>query len=408
MEVHFSKSKLFEKIKSAKNIAPKKTTKPILQMVKLEAIDGEVWLSASDENFAYRGKVECEKIVEEGAMLLPLDKFEQTVKQLDSKRTIKIKGELGEDNTIESARITSHRTRIKLPCLPPDEFPEFPELNEESSFDFPCHLFQEMIHSTLFAVSEEENRYYLQGIFFSFEDLSTSAEDVRHVLRFVSTDGHRLSLCEIKQPENIPSNFIEASESRRLIVPKKLISSAQGITGEYESVQVSMDGSRMVFSTDEEVVVGNLLDGQFPDYHPVIPKKPKFTCRVNRVDLMVAVGRVSTFSPDKLGGLRLKVEKNEDGAFLSMSNQRAGSSSASASDEVRILEASSNLDDVEFEIGFNGLFLKEQLSVMKEQDIEISFTNKNNPALVVPFFPEEEKEEVQEIHRIGVVMPMRL
>ncbi len=183
------------------------------------------------------------------------------------------------------------------------------------------------------------------------------------------------------------------------ILPRKLLGELPKMLDDRKgTVDFGFEGSRVMFTNGRQTLVSQLIDGSFPDYRPVIPRKPKLTCRVGRVELLNALRRVSLLSPDKMGGVRLEV----DDRALKISSQHSGR--GTGHQVVDILEGGGEL-----EIGFNAIFFVDALTVMDTPDVWLEFTDKQNPCLLRPFIDPDDEEAAQSGQLfLNVVMPMRL
>jgi DNA polymerase-3 subunit beta len=383
MELVIERDALLKLTTLAQGVVPKKSTKPILNHMLMSA-DPEKGLTvtATDEQLSSQGAEDAD-VQEPGQACVSAQDLHSIVRNLPP-GPVKLLHHSGQ----EQLEINSARINFKLHTLPADEFPEFQALNPDTIFRYPVKDLLTLVENTSYAVSQDESRYYLGGVY-----VECRSEEP---LRAVSTDGHRLALSEAEPPEGFQ---LQPGQ----ILPRKLLNELPKMLDDRKgTVEFGFEGSRVMFTNGRQTLNSLLIDGTFPDYRPVIPRKPKLSCRVGRVELLNALRRVSLLSPDKMGGVRIEV----DDRLLKISSQHSGR--GTGHQVVDILEGGGAL-----EIGFNAVFFVDALNVINHADVWLEFTDKQNPCLLRPHIEPETEEGAEEPEDNGhlflnVIMPMRL
>ncbi|HXP95139.1 MAG TPA: DNA polymerase III subunit beta, partial [Telmatospirillum sp.] len=234
-----------------------------------------------------------------------------------------------------------------------------------------------LIDRTRFAISSEETRYYLNGIY-----LHAASSSGVPVLRAVATDGHRLARVEVPLPEGAPG-------MPGVIVPRKTVAELRKLLDETNvDVTVSLSETKIRFAFDDAVMTSKLIDGTFPDYERVIPADNDKVLEVDCKSLAQAVDRVSAISTEKSRAIKLSVEKG--GLTLSASSPENGSA-------VEELEAS--YDASPMEIGFNSRYLLDILAQIEGDAARFAMADAASPTVV---------REVTDSSAVYVLMPMRV
>ncbi|MBX7496326.1 DNA polymerase III subunit beta [Qipengyuania sp. 6B39] len=276
--------------------------------------------------------------------------------------------------------VKAGRSRFSLPTLPRDDFPVIVEGDLPTSFELPAKTLAELIDRTRFAISTEETRYYLNGIFFHVSD-----ED-QPVLKAAATDGHRLARFTIARPEG-------ADGMPDVIVPRKAVAELRKLLEESMdgNVQIDLSASKVRFTLGGEggvVLTSKLIDGTFPDYSRVIPTGNDKLLKLDPKSFFEGVDRVATIATEKTRAVKMGLEK--DKITLTVTSPDNGV----ASEEV---PAEYGADG--FEIGFNAGYLKDILSQIDSDTVEIHLADAGAPTLI-------RKDE--NAPALYVLMPMRV
>ncbi|MCP2016279.1 MULTISPECIES: DNA polymerase III subunit beta [Qipengyuania] len=276
--------------------------------------------------------------------------------------------------------INAGRSRFSLPTLPRDDFPVIVEGDLPTSFELPAKTLSELIDRTRFAISTEETRYYLNGIFFHVSD------DNEPVLRAAATDGHRLARFTLPRPagaEGMPD----------VIVPRKAVAELRKLLDESldGNVQIDLSASKVRFKlggTGGVVLTSKLIDGTFPDYSRVIPTGNDKLLRLDPKSFHEGVDRVATIATEKTRAVKMGLDK--DKVTLTVTSPDNGT----ATEEVPAEYSSDG-----FEIGFNAGYLKDILNQIDADTVEIHLADAGAPTLI-------RKDENSPA--LYVLMPMRV
>ncbi|MDE0900347.1 MAG: DNA polymerase III subunit beta [Erythrobacter sp.] len=276
--------------------------------------------------------------------------------------------------------INAGRSRFSLPTLPRDDFPVIVEGDLPTSFELPAKTLSELIDRTRFAISTEETRYYLNGIFFHV------ADDNEPVLRAAATDGHRLARFTLPRPagaEGMPD----------VIVPRKAVAELRKLLDESldGNVQIDLSASKVRFKlggTGGVVLTSKLIDGTFPDYSRVIPTGNDKLLRLDPKSFHEGVDRVATIATEKTRAVKMGLDK--DKVTLTVTSPDNGT----ATEEVPAEYSSDG-----FEIGFNAGYLKDILNQIDADTVEIHLADAGAPTLI-------RKDENSPA--LYVLMPMRV
>ncbi|MDG5751048.1 MULTISPECIES: DNA polymerase III subunit beta [Qipengyuania] len=276
--------------------------------------------------------------------------------------------------------VKAGRSRFSLPTLPRDDFPVIVEGDLPTSFELPAKTLAELIDRTRFAISTEETRYYLNGIFFHVSD-----ED-QPVLKAAATDGHRLARFTIARPEG-------ADGMPDVIVPRKAVAELRKLLEESMdgNVQIDLSASKVRFTLGGEggvVLTSKLIDGTFPDYSRVIPTGNDKLLKLDPKSFFAGVDRVATIATEKTRAVKMGLDK--DKITLTVTSPDNGV----ASEEVPAEYSSDG-----FEIGFNAGYLKDILSQIDSDVVEIHLADAGAPTLI-------RKDE--NAPALYVLMPMRV
>jgi DNA polymerase-3 subunit beta len=276
--------------------------------------------------------------------------------------------------------VKAGRSRFQLPTLPRDDFPVIVAGDLPTSFELPAKQLAELIDRTRFAISTEETRYYLNGIFLHV------AEDDAPVLKAAATDGHRLARFTLARPEG-------AQGMPDIIVPRKAIGELRKLLEEASegSVQIDLSASKIRFTLGGEggvVLTSKLIDGTFPDYTRVIPTGNDKLLRLDPRSFYDGVDRVATIATEKTRAVKMGVDK--DKVTLSVTSPDNGTAAE---------ELAGDYGSDPLEIGFNANYLKDILHQIEGDTVELHLADPGAPTLI----RQDEKSPA-----LYVLMPMRV
>jgi len=370
MKLAIERGTLLKALSHIQSVVEKRGTIPILSNVKLTAKDGQLSLTATDMDIAVVETVEA-NVAEAGATTVPAHTFYEIIRKLQDGAEVELvtddKGKVG---------ISAGQSTFSLATLPVEDFPVMAEGDFSHSYTLTTAEAAALIDKTRFAISTEETRYYLNGIY-----LHVAGEKDK-VLRTVATDGHRLARIEVALPAG-------ADGQPGVIIPRKTIAELKKLLeGEVGEVQISVSESKIRFVCGNAVLVSKLIDGTFPDYERVIPSGNDKIMEVDASTFSNAVDRVSVIASDKSRGVKLKIEKGK--LTLSANSPENGTANES-------LEVNYGADALE--IGFNSRYLLEMMSQIEGDSAQFVLADSSSPAIV---------RDSADIGALYVVMPMRV
>lgn len=353
-------------------IVEKRNTIPILSNVLIEADNKGISLIATDLEVGMKATYPA-SVHNPGKITVSSKKLFEIIKELPS-ADVEFKAK--ENSWIE---IRCDKALFNIVGLSPDEFPYFPDAEELSYLPLDGDKLKNMIDKTSFAISTDETKYNLNGIFFKYTE-----EEDHPLLRLVATDGHRLALIQEKVES---ANFPQLSKG--VILPRKGVMELKKLIDESgEALNIGFLENNAVIKKGQTVVVMRLVDGEFPDYNRVIPQTRDQVAILERDDFLHALKRVSILSSERSRGIKLTFK--DSFLEISSSNPDVGE----AREEMEI-----DYQGPEVSIGFNSRYLIDIMQAIYEEKIAITFKDNLSPSLI---------EIPQKDEFMAVVMPMRL
>ncbi len=371
MDVSIRREDLVRGLHLIQGVIERRNTLPILANVLVEAAEGGITLTATDMEVGLRDHVSAQ-VKKKGSVTLNARKLYEIVREVTA-----------EEVSLKSVQagwveVLAGRSKFKIVSLDPKDFPELP-LGQTAPAGVTLRIatgtLREMIDKTLFAVSSDETRFNLSGVFL------VSGDDNR--LRMIATDGHRLAMIDRQLPD-VKLDHGVIMPRKGLVEARKLLDDAED--GELALV-VSIKDVRV--NTPNVSFFMRLIEGEFPDYHQVIPNAVRATVRANRDDLFAALRRISLLASERSRGVKLHFEKGR--LDISASNPDQGE----ASEDIEVSYGGEPLT-----IGFNARYLMDVLAVHGEGEVvEFGLTDEVGPAIL---------RGSQDPDYTYVVMPMRL
>ncbi|MBI4353148.1 MAG: DNA polymerase III subunit beta [Candidatus Omnitrophica bacterium] len=354
MKITTSKDVLLKGMQAVQNAVSSKSTLPILSHVLLEGGKQGIRLTATDLEIGVSALVDGE-VLEEGAVTIPARKFGEIVKELGSQGPVSIALKKG-----QSVQIESGKSYFRLVGLPREDFPQLPDFSSLSSKEVgvvkvPQRFIRNMLQLTSFAMSHDETRYVLNGILFSFKE---------KVLRLVGTDGRRLALVEREIPEM-------GSLRKDVIVPMKTIQELGRALSEEGEMGFYFKENQLQMQLGRVMIFSRLVEGEYPNYEQVIPKKIKEQFRVNTQELLQAAKRAGILTHQDSQSIKVNIIK--DKVVISKNTPDVG--------EVRE-ELDVDYKGAEVTIGFNPAFLVDALKNIEEEQIQFGFIDPEKPAVI--------------------------
>jgi DNA polymerase-3 subunit beta len=351
------------------SVVERRNTIPILSNVKIEAFQGGVSLTTTDMDIAITEKIAAD-VSEEGALTVPAHTLYEIVRKLPDGSQVVVQGNADTNGKLE---IKSGSCNFSLSCLPVTEFPVMDSGDMSHKFSLTSAELTALIDKTKFAISTEETRYYLNGIFLHAKENTICA---------VATDGHRLAKIELDLPEG-------AAGIPGVIIPRKTVAELIKLIAESESnIEISLSASKICFVCQNAVLISKLIDGTFPDYEKVIPSGNDRVMAINTEALAKSVDRVSTISQDKTKAVKLAVGKGK--LTLSAANEDNGT----ANEEIEVSYSASPV-----EVGFNSRYVLDMLAGIEGEGVEFIFADGAAPVLV---------KDTGDATALYVIMPMRI
>ncbi len=373
MQVTLERSALLKALGHVHRVVERRTTIPILSNV-LVAADGQaLHLKATDLDLEVTERLPAD-VAQAGATTLPAHILYDIIRKLPDGAQVSLEG--GKDAA--QLLLRSGRSRFTLQALPESDFPDLAAGEFSHRFSLPAADLKKLIDKTQFAISTEETRYYLNGIFMH----TTDAGGGNVMLRAVATDGHRLARVEIPSPQG-------ANGMPGIIIPRKAVSEVQKLIEDGEKeISIEISPTKARFTLGEVVLTTKLIEGTFPDYTRVIPSGNDKQLVVDRAPFAHAVDRVSTISTERGRAVKLAVA---DGKLtLSVTNPEQGS----AVEELEV-----DYDSAPLEIGFNAKYLLDITEQLDSDTAVFKLADPGSPTLVL------DREGAAALY---VLMPMRV
>jgi DNA polymerase-3 subunit beta len=352
------------------SVVEKRNTIPILSNVKIEATEDGLLLTATDMDLAVAERFDA-RIEEYGAASVSAHMLYDVIRKLPEDAPVSCSAGNG------TFAIESGNCSFSLAALPAEQFPVMERGETARSFALTPSELTQLIDKTRFAISTEETRYYLNGLYLHYAE-----RDGVGALVAVSTDGHRLAKAELPSPEG--THGIPA-----VIIPRKTVAEIRKIAEEQQNaVEISLSDGKIVFSYDSGYLISKLIDGNFPDYQAAIPKSGGSGMQVYTEALSRAIDRVSTVSSDKTRSVRVDVAPGT----MKVSARSDNNSVAQESLEI-------DYDGAPAAITFNSRYLLDTLSVIESDVALFAFSEPGAPVVI--------RDPVTE-GALYVIMPMRV
>jgi DNA polymerase III subunit beta len=375
MKATIERAKLLRCLSHVQSVVERRNTIPILSNVLIEtSSDGLVRIMATDLDLQVVESLDAVSVESEGATTVSAHLL------FDIARKLPDGSQVAFETADNRMTIKAGRSRFQLPTLPRDDFPTIVEGDLPTSFEIPARTLAELIDRTRFAISTEETRYYLNGIF-----LHVSDED-QPVLKAAATDGHRLARFTLPRPDG-------AEGMPEVIVPRKAVGELRKLLEESldGNVLVDLSPSKIRFTLGGEggvVLTSKLIDGTFPDYSRVIPTGNDKLLKLDPKSFYEGVDRVATIATERTRAVKMGLEP--DKVTLSVTSPDNGTAAE---------ELPADYSSEGFEIGFNANYLKDILSQIDADTVELHLADPGAPTLI----RQDDKSPA-----LYVLMPMRV
>jgi DNA polymerase-3 subunit beta len=367
MKATIERATLLKSLSHVQSVVERRNTIPILSNVLIEAReDGSIRLMATDLDLQVDESVPA-NVDQPGATTVSAHTLFDIVRKLPEGSQVELNAAEGK------MQLSAGRARFNLSTLPRDDFPVIAEGDLPTRFELPAATLRQIIDKTKFAISTEETRYYLMGIFLHIAD---------DQLKAAATDGHRLARVTVTKPDG-------ADGMPDVIVPRKCVAELRKLLEELEgTVEVSMSSTKIRFGLGSAVLTSKLIDGTFPDYNRVIPTANDKLLKLDPKSFAQGVDRVSTIASEKTRAVKMNVDR--DKVTLSVTSPESGT----ATEE---LPADYGSDGIE--IGFNARYLLDILGEIDGDTVEVHLADAAAPTLL---------RENDKSPALYVLMPMRV
>jgi len=372
MKVTIERAELLKSLGHVHRVVERRNTIPILANVLVRAEKSALSLKATDLDLEVIESIAAE-VAPAGSTTVPAHMFYEIVRKLPEGSQVVL--ESSSDRAVLAVR--AGRSRFTLQTLPESDFPDLAAGDMTHKFALAGADLKRLIDKTQFAISTEETRYYLNGIY-----LHVAGSGKSQTLRAVATDGHRLAQTDLPVPAG-------AAGMPGVIVPRKTVTEVQRLIEDNGAeVGIELSSAKIRFSIGDVVLTSKLIDGTFPDYARVIPSGNDKELVVDKKDFEAAVDRVSTVSSER--GRAVKLSLSGGKLILSVTNPDSGS----ATEEIEV-----DYDGDPIDIGFNSRYLLDIAGQLDGEVAVLRLADPGSPTLI------EDKDAKGSLY---VLMPMRV
>ncbi|MFC6490931.1 DNA polymerase III subunit beta [Nitratireductor sp. GCM10026969] len=372
MRVVLERSNLLKSLGHVHRVVERRNTIPILSNVLLSSNGASLEMKATDLDLEVT-EATAANIEQAGATTVPAHLLYDIVRKLPDGAEVMLKM----DESGNAVSVISGRSTFRLQCLPQADFPALTAGQFSHIFRMDSEALSGLIDKTQFAISTEETRYYLNGIY-----LHTLEDDGALKLRAVATDGHRLARAEIEAPagaEGMPG----------VIIPRKTVGELQKLVDAPDvAVTVELSETKIRFTIGSVVLTSKLIDGTFPDYQRVIPAGNDKQLVIDRQSFSAAVDRVSTVSSERGRAVKLAIAEGQ--VTLTVNNPDSGSATE---------EIPAGYDAEPIEIGFNARYLLDVAAQLSGDEVRFLLADAGSPTII---------QDTADEHTLYVLMPMRV
>ena len=372
MKLSIERGALLKAVSQAQSVVERRNTIPILANVLIEAEGEHVQFRATDLDIEVVDKTVAQ-VERAGSTTVSAVTLHEIVRKLPDGALVT----LIDDSAKGRLTVEAGRSNFSLATLPKEDFPVMASSEYESNFTAPAPVLRRLFDKSKFAISTEETRYYLNGVYMHVAD-----SDGGKVLRCVATDGHRLARIDADLPDG-------TTDMPGVIVPRKTVGELRKLLEDDDvQIAVSVSETKIRFATPEMTLTSKVIDGTFPDYQRVIPAGNTRRLEVDASEFAKAVDRVSTVSSERSRAVKLSLD--EDRLVLSVNSPDSGA----AEEELAVAYG-----DERLEIGFNAKYLLEIASQVDRENAVFMFNSSGDPTLM---------REGNDTTAVYVVMPMRV
>lgn len=372
MKFSISRETLLKNLTYMQSVVEKRTSIAILSNVRLTAKDNSLETTATDNDITVQGHAEA-FVETEGVTTVSAHKLYEIIRK--TPEGVMVEMDVATDG--DRMSIKAGKAKFSLACISADAFPDMTKLDDGCSFDINSKDLKRALTKALFAASTEDTRQYLNGIYMH----ATKGEDGNPALRFVATDGHRLSQVDLTMPEG-------AEDVPATIIPRKTVNELKALCEEGANITLHVSDKKLQAETGCLTMTSKVIDGTFPDYSRVIPKDNNMEMDVSRQLLLQAVDRVAILSHEKSRSIKFTI----DGANLIISANNPDQENAM--EELKVEYDADHVD-----VGFNARYVADIGSQIEGDDMQFFFKDSASPVLV---------KDPKDTSSLFVVMPMRI
>ena len=373
MKINVERGAFLKALGHVQSVVERRNTIPILSNVLIEAAKGKLKLTATDLDIEIVETMPSD-VLRNGAATAPAHMLYDIVRKMPEGAQVQAELAPGDAGRL---LVSAGSVRFELACLPKEDFPQMSSGALPHRFNLETADLTALIDKTRFAISNEETRFYLNGIY-----VHAAPETKKPTLRAVATDGHRLARYELPLPsgaEKIPG----------VIVPRKTVAELRRLLDDAEgAIEIGLSDTKIQFTFGGVELTSKLIDGAFPDYQRVIPSGNDKVLELDAKEFSAAVDRVSTISADKTRAVKLNLDK--DKVTLSVVNPESGTATE---------ELGANYRAGALEVGFNARYLLDITQQIVGKDVRFLLADAGSPTLI------EDKEDKRTLY---VLMPMRV
>jgi DNA polymerase III subunit beta len=373
MKINVERGAFLKALGHVQSVVERRNTIPILSNVMIDAGKGSIKLTATDLDIEIVETIAAD-VIKPGAITAPAHILYDIVRKLPEGSQV-----LAELVSKETGRlsVSAGLVRFELACLPREDFPQMAKGTLPHHFRLAGEDLRSLIDKTRFAISTEETRFYLNGIF-----VHAAKEEKKSTLRAVATDGHRLARYEQDLPES-------AADMPGVIIPRKTVGEILHLLDDAAGdVEIALSDTKISFDFGDVALTSKLIDGTFPDYQRVIPVGNDKVLVMDTKEFGLAVDRVSTIAADKTRTVKLTA--GADKVTLSVINPESGTATE---------ELAATYSAVPLDIGFNARYLLDITSQIEGKQIRFLLSDSSSPTII---------EDIDDTRTLYVLMPMRV
>jgi DNA polymerase-3 subunit beta len=373
MQFIISRDALLNLLAKTQNIVEKKNTMPILVNILMDVDHDKLSVFATDLEVSITDHVSVE-MKSPGKIAVDTKNLFNIIKEFSPGNIQILKKP---NNWIE---IRQNKVVFNIMGLAPEEYPLFPTFETTEFISSPTEMLYDMINKTIYAVSNDETRYHLNGVYFEQMKSEGNAS-----YRMVATDGHRLSLIERQTESNPITAFSQGCIIPRkgLIEIRKILESAKG-----QKVDFAIEGAQIILKQNTATLMVRLIEGRYPNYQQLIPQNLNKELSVKKDEFMSSLRRISLVANAKSKGITLGMSKGL--LKITSNNPDVGD----AEEEIAIEYAGEDL-----KIGFNARYLLDILGSIDDENILINFKDQLSPGILRP---------KNDKNYTCIIMPMRI